>query len=139
MIKLLEVNTFKKFFIVVFVAFVVYAFMTHIPENLVGSLKGYGDCPNCHDSWMWKESGHITYTNLEEGKDYAVKGNRDHIVTLFASAGVMICKECLEHPERLNPDRIKKDLVKSDWKEEKADLAAKAVARYKAEHTKQRI
>jgi hypothetical protein len=105
-----------------------------IVKNSIGNFLGYGTCPNCGDSWRWKESSFICYGQLEEGKDYTIKGNIPGAFFGGISSAVMICKECLLHPKSLNPDKIEKDLINSSWELRQAALAKIAVAHYKEVH-----
>lgn len=101
-------------------------------QNCMGSFLGFGNCPNCGDSWSWKEFGDIHYGELQEGKDYTIS-KPDFVVAVHVSAAVMICKECLVKAERLDPIRIEKDLIDHGWSLEDAVLAKAAVIRYKEE------
>lgn len=80
-------------------------------RNKAGHVAGWGDCPNCGDSWSWKESESIYY-----------KPDR----------GVLICKECLRRPDRLDVDRICRDLREYSWPEDEIALVRVAVTAYKA-------
>lgn len=98
-------------------------------KNQIGDLQGFGTCPNCGDSWGWKESEGVDYAQAEEGKDFTIKGNMPfHWVNV--SFGVLICKECLAHPERLNPQRIERCLLNYSWEAGRAASARRAVEQY---------
>jgi hypothetical protein len=79
-------------------------------KNRVGGLKGYGRCPNCDNSWYWKESKSVTFKR-----------------SAFVSKGVLICADCLQTPRGLNPERIAEALAKSQWNKEEVTLARKAI------------
>lgn len=87
-------------------------------KNYIGSFKGFGGCPNCGDSWGWKPSGFITYLP-DEGLP-------------SISFGVMICEECLEHPEALNVEQILKDLRGHGWNQPSLELVESALANHAA-------
>lgn len=80
--------------------------------NTTGSRLGFSSCPNCLDSWYWKEAGHITYES-QPGFSFAV----------------MICTECLANPQRIDPKWIRENLIASGWPEEKVALAVEAIKR----------
>lgn len=80
-------------------------------KNRIGSLLGYGSCPNCGNSWWLNKYGDIFYDK---------------------NSGVLICNYCLKHPDRLDPDHIIVSLIKSRWRPEKAKLVWLAVGRYKS-------
>jgi hypothetical protein len=52
----------------------------------------FGSCPNCGGSWEWKQSGSIPIEGI--------------------LGEVLICIDCLKHPERLNITRIAINLEK---------------------------
>lgn len=79
-------------------------------KNFVGALKGSGSCPNCGDSWCWK-----SYDSVEYEENCGV------------ASGVMICKECLNHPEKLNLQKILKDLKDYGWEEKNLRLVESAL------------
>lgn len=105
-------------------------------KNFYGARIGYGTCPNDGDSWWWKESGSILIGDLKEGKDYKVQSGKSgmQIQTTGVRYGVMICEECLDHPDRLDPAKIEKNLIESDWEPKKAAAARKAVEAYKEQN-----
>lgn|GEM_PF-564301 len=84
-------------------------------KNLIGDSMGYGRCPNCGDSWWWKSSDSVWINE---------------------SRGVLICKECLRFPEKLDENRIVKALLsgRSPWPRDKAELVRTAIVRYKNQH-----
>ena len=118
-------------------------------KNSIGSFLGYGTCPNCGDSWWWKENGVIDMDygqpekrdatgviSIKEGKGYTIEGEMPGIsITVTSTSGVMICNECLAHPERLDPDKIALDLISTGWGLEKVALVKNAVKRYIKEKT----
>ncbi len=79
-------------------------------KNAVGRFRGFGACPNCHDSWSWKM-----------GKSFPV-GKASEII---------ICKECLAKPKCLNPLTIEGALRKDGWDLAAAAMAREAVRRFK--------
>ena len=83
-------------------------------KNLIGKSLHYDTCPNCGDSWWWKESGGISYKR---------NGN--------AIYEVMICKKCLQNPVRLSLLRIERDLKKLQWDPEDIRLAKTAIITFK--------
>lgn len=83
-------------------------------KNLIGNRLNYEKCPNCGDSWWWKAAGGIAYKN---------EGNN-----LFE---VVICRECLQNPARLNFMRIDGNLAKLDWSKSDIRLARTAIINYK--------
>jgi hypothetical protein len=89
-------------------------------KNLIGDRLHYETCPNCGDSWWWKPAGGIAYKS---------EGNN-----LFE---VMICKECLQNPARLNFIRIEKDLLKREWKQLDIKLARTAIINFKVRKTRE--
>lgn len=78
-------------------------------KNLIGNFLEYGSCPNCGDSWWWKESKEIPY------------GKEENITYL-----VSICKECLSIPSQLDESRIRKDLAAHECSTDEADMVVKA-------------
>jgi len=83
-------------------------------KNLIGNRLRYEKCPNCGDSWWWKAAGGIAYKN---------EGNN-----LFE---VVICRQCLQNPARLNFMRIDGNLAKLDWSKSDIRLARTAIINYK--------
>jgi len=79
--------------------------------NLLGRMKGYSGCPNCDDSWYWKED-----SSLETSPN---------------GGGVMICKECLSKPEILDVVKIERSLSDYNWKSRDIILVLKAVNDFK--------
>ena len=72
-------------------------------------------CPNCGNPFMSKENiGSLTYK-----KDANF------------SSGIIICKECLAHPERLDARKIEQKLIEYKWSAEDIKLVKKAVEEYK--------
>ena len=86
-------------------------------KNLIGDHLHYEKCPNCGDSWWWKPAGGIAYKS--DGSN------------LFE---VMICKECLRNPGRLNFLKIEKDLAKLEWNRSDIRLARTAIINFKVRH-----
>jgi len=82
-------------------------------KNLIGSALGYSSCPNCGDSWWWKEDGTLWFT---------------------LTSGVIICKSCLLKPEKLDEKRILEHLKKhNNWPDEEIELVGEALKNFKAE------
>lgn len=101
-------------------------------RNSIGSMLGYGGCPNCGSSWLYAKPDTITYEKLKEGKDFFMTGNAcDHMHVIATNSGVMICKTCLQNPSKLNVDRIANDLRKCGWESEKVELVKLAIIAYK--------
>ncbi|MDO8516942.1 MAG: hypothetical protein Q7S33_02350 [Nanoarchaeota archaeon] len=91
---------------------------TDSSKNFIGSnLLGYSTCPNCGDSWWWKESKSITFDS--------------NINAIIFEEGVMICKECVLNPKTLDENRICKNLLKWSWDEEKVQKVKEAIIQYK--------
>lgn len=88
--------------------------------NLIGSLKGYGTCPNCNGSWMFRKASSVPY------------GGTNCVGGASVQWGVMICKSCLKSPAKLNAEKIRKGLISCGWKPEKINLAMSAVRFLKA-------
>lgn len=53
------------------------------------SKEEFGSCPICGASWEWKPSGSISLRGMGE---------------------VMVCVDCLKHPEKLDSDRVASSL-----------------------------
>src|SRR3989338_9611455 len=75
--------------------------------TLVGRRQGFGSCPNCGDSWSWKQPTDRRY-NGSQGE-------------AWAPVSVVICVECAKHPSRINFTRVRKNLVRSEWSPDNAD------------------
>jgi len=73
--------------------------MFKMGKNLLGTVRGFGCCPNCGDCWSWKASGSIIYETFDQ----------------YNASGVMICNECLENPDKLDVDRIAAKLTTYGW------------------------
>ena len=83
-------------------------------KNFIGSdILGYGRCPNCDDSWWWKDFGY-----LKDGK------------------GVLICKICLSKPNQLDEQKIATTLRKYNWSDEKISLVKEELKNFKKENKK---
>src|SRR3989344_5280812 len=80
-------------------------------KNLVGSFLGYGGCPNCQDSWWWKHDGSIP---LETRQD-TLSVPETPGFPVFITQSLMVCTECLTHPEALDPGRIEQNLLAHEW------------------------
>jgi len=96
-------------------------------KNFLGSIRGFGSCPNCGDSWSWKP--HRSIILKKENIPVVIK-TRDETGAIIiqegtvpCTGGIMICKECLENPAKLDPERIKHDLLLVGWTEEDAENA----------------
>ncbi len=63
-------------------------------KNAYGNVMGYGECPNCGDSWSWKP--------CTRGVEYT------------PGRGVSICDECLARP-KLDIERIARELRRYEW------------------------
>lgn len=79
-------------------------------KNIIGDSQEFGRCPNCNDSFWWKPASSLQYSETRV---------------------IIICKDCLTHPEKLSEDRIKKNLLACSWTAEKAALIHQAVKEYK--------
>lgn len=116
-------NMFKRAFCVLLLVIAVTLVATvpnqtpdRLAKNMVGDILGFGRCPNCGDSYWWKPAGSIHYRVTDSGM-----------------RGVTICKECLAHPEKLDENRIEKNLLVYRWPPAKAALVHQAVKMYKIE------
>jgi len=123
----------KKFAWLMFVLFTLAVVVTtsSTVKNFVGSALGYGACPNCGNNWFWAESGNIWIRELEEGTDFSVTGGSDDHTTIIVGSGLMICKECLSDPDKLDANRIGDDLLNSEWGPEEVTRAKQAVNAFK--------
>jgi transcription elongation factor Elf1 len=81
-------------------------YLTRRIKNYIGKLKGYSTCPNCNDSWYWKESDSLMFSD---------------------DTSVLICKECLSKPQELNIKRIINDLKSYGWNTKDLSLVMKAL------------
>jgi hypothetical protein len=125
---------YKNIFIGVCFGFVITSLLiafstTSYGKNAIGFLLGKGTCPNCHDSWYWKEYGDIYYEPLKTPSNFVSDG---FILDVKIGSGVMLCKECLSKPKTLNTDTITKSLKKYGWDEDKIYKVILAVNQYKA-------
>lgn len=101
-------------------------------KNLIGSLVGYGNCPNCGDSWVWKDTGSIPY----EGKEPSVKVEDGELIfTIGYVKSICICTECLARLDLLDTKKILSDLKKSGWKNEDLEKAEVSIKYFKEQHT----
>lgn len=96
--------------IVALAAMLLFCTSTRWMKNAIGHILGFGNCPNCGDTWWHNESECITYKE---------------------SCGVMICKKCIVHPMQLDPEKIYNDLIQYNWALQDAKLAKQAVFNYK--------
>ena len=110
-LPLLVLVVFIGILVIILLRFVRFLSRRKSIRNKAGHVAGWGDCPNCGDSWSRKASGSIDYK-----PDY----------------GVMICKECLQRPDRLDVDRICRDLKEYSWADDDVALVRAAVEAYKA-------
>ncbi len=74
-------------------------------KNIVGHCKQYESCPNCTDSFYWKEYGFL----------FSVTATGYHKVNL--------CNECLQDIPKLDADKIEQRLLFQNYSERKALLA----------------
>ncbi|MCX6764833.1 MAG: hypothetical protein NTU58_04010 [Candidatus Nealsonbacteria bacterium] len=79
-------------------------------KNWIGGLKGFGTCPNCRDSWWWKEIDGIEYSAT--GGYLNLADLNAKIPMKFCIKEIMICKECLSDPKKLDLDKIRQNLEK---------------------------
>ena len=83
-------------------------------RNLIGKIFDFGYCPNCNDYWNWKKPGAILYRE---------------------NSSVLICKECLSNPEKLDPEKVVENLKIHGWDKEKLKLIKKAITDFKTQHS----
>lgn len=96
--------------------------LSRLEKNKLGVAEGFGACPNCDDCWSWKEAGRSIMYEWKEN----------------FSRGILICTECLENPDILSIDKIRRTLSgKIGWDSVKAELAIKAIKAYKDEQRKE--
>ena len=113
----------KKRWFLLILALVAISIPVRGIDNIKGDVRFISDCPNCGDSWYWKESGVLTY-----------RQNSDN-----SSSGVMICQECLDNPAGLHVNRIAFMLwwppgLGISWEAENIELVKQAVRQYKADN-----
>lgn len=100
-------------------------------KNFIGSRMGYGSCPNCGDSWQWKTSSSLSYTDVEIVRK-VISNERIATGMINAQKGIMLCAECISNPETLDLIKIRKDLEKTEgWGKEEIDLVIDSVKKYK--------
>jgi len=89
-------------------------FITRFIKNRIGSIKGFGSCPNCDDCWSWKKQNTVMYSDF---------------------SGVLICEECLSKPQLLDIKRIEKKLSYYGW--DRLNIALVRTALYKLKEGKE--
>lgn len=99
-------------------------------KNLAGQMNGYGSCPNCGDNWSWKQSG-VLELSPAYGNAGLESDSSPMVPQVNITAGIMICRECLNNPDKLNSGKITKALVKYKWPSQEVELAREAVDSYK--------
>jgi hypothetical protein len=85
---------------------------SHAIKNTIGNIQGYAKCPNCEDSFWWKEFDSIAYSS-------------------DGSVGIIICKECFDNPSSLDPDRICNHFTKFGRNATMIAEVRKAVTKYR--------
>lgn len=82
--------------------------------------KGWGSCPNCKTNWR---------RLVDKHPKRRVSGTpiRQEGIPYMPGHGVLICFNCLDNPEKLDPDKIYNNLVESGWQQNQAKLASDAV------------
>ena len=90
--------------------------------NIIGRYKGYSGCPNCGDSWFWKDKNH---------RGEFIEFKRERVGVGISSTGIPICIECASTPEKFDAKRIMRNLKKTAaWSREDTILAEKALETY---------
>lgn len=91
--------------------------------------RNWGSCPNCGTNWVY-----LKYKRSEAKKTGEwIKQRSIRFKPLptqpfqFGGEGILICNDCLDNPERLDSEKIYKDLLSSDWSVNDALLAKKAI------------
>ncbi|NQT49107.1 hypothetical protein HQ571_00255 [Candidatus Kuenenbacteria bacterium] len=115
---------------------------TQLAKNTFGTFLGVGSCPNCNTTWNETEHGSVPYKKAVQGVDFNVQienGTAEDIGLKSASGtyGVMLCNECLDHPERLNTTQIHQHLLDHGWSKDDAEAAKIAIEQYKQEKSEE--
>jgi len=74
--------------------------MFKIVSNALGKIFDYGSCPNCDDSWRWKESEEFVFEIDEDG----------------TQRSIAICTDCLANPSGLDAERMGCNVNRHRWK-----------------------
>jgi hypothetical protein len=123
----------SSFLIGLLIGLVILLIAANIPvcKNLMGDLAGFGDCPNCGDSWAWKEYSSLDYqisSDPEADGLITVEGAEDvGLISVSMSCGMLICTECKAHPESIDAARVARDLKESQWSDENIAMVVLAI------------
>ena len=89
-------------------------------KNFIGNIRGFPACPNCGDSFYWKEYGSVFYDT------------RPTVPGKFRKRTVEFCKECLSNKEKLDEQEISSYLTdKEGWTKGKIRLVTGTVSAMK--------
>lgn len=105
-------------------------------KNEIGSFKGYSGCPNCGNNWWWTERRSIPYASeIITDEEQTIDEISGEIVSKKKAtrpivSSVLICSDCLKSHEKLDPQKIKDDLIRYQWSEQDAEAVRKAVIVY---------
>ena len=101
-------------------------------RNFIGSQLGFGSCPNCGDSWHWKISGSLPYNDLKI-VNKVISDERIATGMVSAQKSILLCQECLNNPEKLDLENIRRDLDDTeDWEKEEIGLVIESIKKYKS-------
>ncbi len=100
-------------------------------DNIKGDVRFELTCPNCFDSFYWKEDGSLTYWEADPPPTFG-----------HSASAVTICNQCLDNPEGLGPNRIAFGLWWplgiGGWDKQGTDMVKDAVRKYKQGETRLR-
>jgi hypothetical protein len=104
-----------SFLAVAVILFLFYFFSIPAGKNFYGNtFTPYGNCPNCEDSYHWKETQSIE-----------IPGER-------YSAGLFLCEECMKSC-KFDYTKIRKNLAKHQANATATEHQISRLKRYKAE------
>lgn len=107
----------KKLIVIFIILSALFLLLTPTWKNIVGGIMGYGKCPNCENSFFWKEKEWISY-----GFDGA---------GFYLPTGTLpFCKKDITHPLELNENRIRKNLRRSGWDERSINMILASIGAY---------
>ena len=108
---------------------------TQFGKNVMGNQLGFGTCPNCDDNWWWKEHNKgLIYKALAPDDIFIETSPGINIIGIYGSVGMMMCDECMEHPENLDEERIALSLTDSEWPENNIEAVRIALRQYRKEN-----
>lgn len=83
---------------------------TQWTKNQIGELHHMGTCPICGDTWWHNMVGAITDNGMYS---------------------VMVCNQCLAHPDRIDPEKAYDNLIHYGWDSSKAARVKNGIVRFK--------